>query len=293
MHSSPTEDRREFHFTPQDFERIRALIHGHAGICLNQSKQEMVYGRLSRRLRENGLGSFKEYLALLERGNAREWEAFVNSLTTNLTAFFREEHHFRILAEHVAKRKFAHPVYLWCAACSTGEEAYSLAMTMMDVFGSFTPPVRIVATDLDTQVLAKARQGVYALDCVEKLPEATVRRFFHRESDGARVRQELRDMVVFRQLNLLHDSWPIRGPFDAIFCRNVMIYFDKPTQRGILEKFGPLMHQDGLLFCGHSESLYHASDLFRLRGKTVYELGKGCPMKGPAPDNLIGHSGCA
>jgi chemotaxis protein methyltransferase CheR len=180
------------------------------------------------------------------------------------------------LAEHAVKQKGTHPISLWCSAASTGEEPYSIAMTMVDAFGSFTPPVSIIATDVDTNVLAKAEAGVYPMESIEKLDANVVKRFFLKgtgaRSGFARVRPELRAMIVFRQLNLLSDSWPIRGPLDAIFCRNVMIYFDKETQLKILQKFAPILKQDGLLFAGHSESFHNATHLFQLRGKTVYEL---------------------
>jgi chemotaxis protein methyltransferase CheR len=269
-------EAREFHFTDQDFERVRKLIYDHAGIALNDGKRDMVYSRLARRLRATGLRSFDDYLALLEKDDPAEWEAFTNALTTNLTSFFREAHHFPILAEHVAKHKGHHPITLWCSASSTGEEPYSMAMTMVDLFGSYTPPVQILATDLDTNVLSKAKAGIYPLDRLEKMPAEKLKRFFLKgtgqQAGMARVRPELSNMITFRQLNLLDDYWPIRGPFDAIFCRNVMIYFDKPTQYKILQKFAPLLRAEGLLLVGHSESLYHAADLFKLIGKTVYEL---------------------
>lgn len=275
-HQSSAGRDREFVFTTADFDRVRQLIYEHAGINLNPSKQDMVYSRLARRLRATGLDNFKDYLVLLESNNEFEWEAFVNSLTTNLTSFFREQHHFPLLAEHVLKQKDKHHISLWCSAVSTGEEAYSMAMTMVDAFGSFTPPVTIIATDLDTNVLAKAEAGVYPLERVEKLSADMVKRFF---ITGAgvppgfvRVRPELRAMITFRQVNLLGDDWHIRGPLDAIFCRNVMIYFDKATQLKILERFAPLLQPDGLLFAGHSESFHNAGHVFRLRGKTVYEL---------------------
>lgn len=270
---------REFEFSDGDFELVRRLIYRHAGISLSPGKREMVYSRLARRLRARGLRSFKDYLYLLESGDAAEWEAFTNSLTTNLTFFFRERHHFPVLADHIRSRKSRRGISLWSCACSTGEEAYSMAMTMVEVFDSHTPPVRILATDVDTQVLAAAQEGIYPMERVEKLPAEKVRRFFlkgtGRYAGFARVRPELREMISFRQLNLLDDSWPVRGPFDAIFCRNVMIYFDRLTQRRILERFVPLLARDGLLFAGHSESLHHAADLFRPLGKTVYELANG------------------
>jgi chemotaxis protein methyltransferase CheR len=267
---------REFAFTEKDFKRVCQLIYEYAGISLKPSKQDMVYSRLARRLRANGISSFRDYLALLENDDGIEWEAFVNSLTTNLTSFFREPHHFPLLANHVLKQKGQHTICLWCSAASTGEEPYSIAMTMVDAFGSFTPPVSIVATDVDTNVLAKAEMGVYPAERIEKLDAGMVKRFFLKgtgaQSGFVRVRPELRAMITFRPLNLLGDNWPIRGPLDAIFCRNVMIYFDKATQLKILQKFTPLLRPDGLLFAGHSENFHNAMHLFRLRGKTVYEL---------------------
>ncbi len=269
---------REFVFTAKDFERVRQLIYDHAGISLNPSKQDMVYSRLARRLRATGINNFRDYLALLESNDEAEWQAFVNALTTNLTSFFREPHHFPLLAEHALKQKGRHPISLWCSAASTGEEPYSMAMTMVDAFGSFTPPVAIVATDLDTNVLAKAEAGVYPVERIEKLSDDLVKRFFLRgtgaQAGFVRVRPELRAMITFRQVNLLSNDWQIRGPLDAIFCRNVMIYFDKATQLKILERFAPLLQPDGLLFAGHSESFHNAGHVFSLRGKTVYELAK-------------------
>jgi chemotaxis protein methyltransferase CheR len=265
---------REFKLTRQDFEQVRRIIYEHAGIALNLSKEDMVYSRLARRLRANGIDNFKDYLALLEDRNGVEWEAFVNSLTTNLTSFFRESHHFPLLADHILKQK--HPVSLWCAAASTGEEPYSMAMTVVEAFGSFTPPVSIIATDLDTNVLAKAEAGVYPIESIGKFPEERVKRFFLRGTGSqrgmVRVKPELRAMITFRPLNLLGGDWNMRSQLDAIFCRNVMIYFDKETQLRILERFAPLLRPDGLLFAGHSENFHHAGHLFKLQGKTVYHL---------------------
>ena len=267
---------REFKFTMQDFRRVQKLIYEHAGISLSESKQELVYSRLSRRLRATGMRSFDEYLGRLEQGGGDEWEAFTNALTTNLTSFFREQHHFPILAEQMRKHKGRDPFTIWCSAASTGEEPYSLAMTAVEAFNSFTPPVTILATDLDTSVLETARAGIYPLARIDKLEPERVKRFFLRgtgQQEGyVRVRKELRDLIEFRQINLLDKSWPIKPPLDVIFCRNVMIYFDKPTQLEILKKFVPLLGADGLMFAGHSESFYHAEEYFKLRGKTVYEL---------------------
>jgi len=267
---------REYYFTDQDFQRIRKLIYDHAGISLSNSKRALVYSRVARRLRATGLTRFQDYLLLLEKGDQEEWQAFVNVLTTNLTSFYREPHHFPVLAEHIHHIKHRQPIRLWCSAASTGEEPYTMAMTMVDVFDTLTPPVQIIATDLDTSVLKVAQEGVYPYKQVERLAPQTLRRFFlkgtGRQAGFVRVRQELRDLISFQQLNLRDEKWLIRGPFDAVFCRNVMIYFDKLTQRKILEKLVPMMCHDALLFAGHSENFHHAADLFRSRGGTVYTV---------------------
>ena len=267
---------REFVFTAADFERVRKLIYEYAGISLSPTKQDMVYSRLARRLRETGKKTFGDYLALLERGDRLEWEKFVNSLTTNLTSFFREPHHFPILAEHLKKLQGKSSIKIWCSAASTGEEPYSIAMTVVEAFGGYNTPVSIVATDLDTSVLATAAKGIYPQDRADKLSPERLNRFFVRESSvsggGYVVKPELRRMLTFQRLNLLDPNWFVRGPIDALFCRNVMIYFDKPTQYKILSRFAPLLSENGLLFAGHSESFLHAADLFRSLGKTVYDL---------------------
>ena len=266
----------DFIFTDGDFDKVCKLIYSRAGISLKDTKRQMVYSRLGRRLRALGMDSFKEYLNDLESSNdPEEWEQFTNALTTNLTAFFREEHHFPILADLFRRAIARGSVTVWCSASSTGEEPYSIAMTAIEALGHQASKVRILATDLDTNVLNTAVAGIYPMERLQKLPEGHARRFFLKGSGStagyAKVRDEVRKLVTFRQLNLLEDNWPVRGPLDALFCRNVMIYFDKPTQRTILERFYPLMQPDGLLFMGHSESLHHATDMFRLRGKTVYQ----------------------
>jgi chemotaxis protein methyltransferase CheR len=265
---------REFAFTAADFERVRKLLHAHAGIALSPAKQDMVYSRLARRLRACGDRSFAQYLARLERNDVREWEAFINALTTNLTAFFREAHHFETLAKHLKAAAGKRTLRIWCNAASTGEEPYSIAMTAVEAFNSTTPPVSILASDLDTQVLAQAERGVYPAERVARLAPEQVARHFVKCSGAAagsvEVRPELRRLITFRRINLLDAVWPVQGPLDAIFCRNVMIYFDKPTQYGILKKFVPLLREDGLLFAGHSESFLHATDLFRSLGRTTY-----------------------
>jgi chemotaxis protein methyltransferase CheR len=272
----PSKDTvKEFDFNAKDFERVRGLIYKRAGISLADSKQEMVYSRLARRLRATGIDSFAKYLDDLEAGRlGEEWESFTNALTTNLTSFFREAHHFPLLAEHIKNKR--EPLTIWCSASSTGEEPYSIAMTVCEAFNTLTPNCQIIATDIDTNVLAHAANGVYTMDRLDKMLPERQRRFFLKgkgDREGqARVRQELRNMITFKQLNLLADSWPISGQFDVIFCRNVMIYFDKATQRKILSRFVPLMKPDALLFAGHSENFLYVSESLKLRGKTVYEL---------------------
>jgi len=265
---------REFHFTVADFERIRTLIHQHAGIFLAPIKQDMVYSRLARRLRALGYSTFEQYLARLESSDKAEWEIFVNSLTTNLTSFFREAHHFEILIRYLREAKHR-PVRIWCSAASTGEEPYTLAMTACEAFDTLTPPVAIIASDIDTHVLATAETGVYSMERVEKLGADRLHRFFVKDggaqTGSVRVRPELQKLLSFTRINLLDARLSLQGQFDVMFCRNVMIYFDKPTQYAILKKFVPLLREDGLLFAGHSESFLHAADLFRSLGRTVYE----------------------
>ncbi|MCA1937546.1 MAG: chemotaxis protein CheR [Dechloromonas sp.] len=267
---------REFSFSDADFERVRKLIYQHAGISLSPVKKDMVYSRLARRLRALNKATFGDYLDALERNGGDEWERFVNSLTTNLTSFFREPHHFPILADHLRKLGNRRPVRIWCSAASTGEEPYSIAMTVAETFGTEVSHVSIVASDLDTNVLATAQKGVYGMDRLEKMSPERLRRFFLRGTGAqegfAAVRPELKRLIEFRRINLLDASYSVKGPLDVIFCRNVMIYFDKPTQYKILSRFAPMMQPDGLMFAGHSESFLHAADLFRSLGKTVYAL---------------------
>lgn len=267
---------REFNFTSADFERVRQLIYKHAGISLAPIKQDMVYSRLARRLRALGIASFDQYLAYLEEGtHENEWETFVNSLTTNLTSFFRESHHFEILQKQLVGL-IHRPIRIWCSAASTGEEPYTLAITACEAFNSLTPPVQIHASDIDTNVLKTAERGVYPIERVERLDPERLRKFFLKgtgaQAGYVRIRPELQKLITYSRVNLLDAVWPsVKGPLDVLFCRNVMIYFDKPTQYQILKKFVPLLHPEGLLYAGHSESFLHAADLFRSLGRTVYE----------------------
>ncbi len=265
---------REFSFGSADFERVRQLIYQRAGINLQAGKQAMVYSRLSRRLRETGHGSFSDYLQWLERGAGgdAEWQEFINCLTTNLTSFFREEHHFPVLAQALQARR-GKPVRIWCNAASTGEEPYSLAMTVAETLGSGAD-CRILATDIDTNVLATAARGVYDASARGLTPERLKAHFLRGTGANAgaiRVKPELARLIEFRAFNLMTPQWSFGESFDIVFCRNVMIYFDAPTQRRVLEGIHRTMKPGGSLFVGHSENFSDARELFRLRGKTVYE----------------------
>ena len=275
---------REFDFTEQDFQRVRAMILKLAGISLAASKQSMVYSRLARRLRALNLNKFGPYLDTLENNpHHAEWQEFTNALTTNLTSFYREAHHFDILGKQLQAMPKNTRIELWCSAASTGEEPYTMAITAMEAFQSMNPPVRILATDIDTNVLEQARKGVYRIEQLEKVPPEILRKYFLKHPSDAegfvRVRPEVQALVQFRKINLLEANWSIRAGFDGIFCRNVMIYFEKDVQLQILKRFAPLMNPGGLLFAGHSENFSMASNYFTLRGKTVYVVNPGQCVK--------------
>lgn len=274
---------REFAFSDEHFRVIAGRIHAFAGIRLPQAKREMVYARLARRLRALGIRSFDDYVRFLELEPA-EWEHCTNALTTNVTSFFREAHHFDILARHAREAPAGRPFRVWSAGCSTGEEPYSIAMCLLEagLDGGF----EVIASDLDSQVLATASEAIYPLAAVTELPEETQRRFFlkgtGRQSGKARVRPEIVARVRFMRVNLMEEGWPVPAGLDAIFCRNVMIYFDKATQRRLIERFAALLAPGGLLFAGHAESLLDSGRHFRLRGQTVYELAARAGTKGGA-----------
>jgi len=260
------------------FRRICQLIYQRAGIVLADHKRDMVYNRLVRRLRTLGLDDFGRYLSMLEANqSSAEWQAFINSLTTNLTApSSREAHHFPVLADHA--RKHSGEYRVWSAAASTGEEPYSLAITLADALGMVQGRWKVIASDIDTEVLEKARSGIYRLDELKTLSPQQLQRYFMRGTGPhaglVRVRQELANFVDFQPLNLLDKQYNVPGPFDAIFCRNVMIYFDKTTQQDILRRFAPMLKPDGLMFAGHSENFSNLVREFTLRGQTVYALSK-------------------
>ncbi|MFM2066692.1 MAG: hypothetical protein RLZZ584_1601 [Pseudomonadota bacterium] len=282
MHSAliaSTDDAqsREFSFDARDFARVRELIYHRAGISLHEHKQAMVYSRLSRRLRETGHRSFGSYLQALEQGRGEsaeiEWQEFINCLTTNLTAFFREEHHFPLLTQALKELGGERAPRIWCNAASTGEEPYSIAMCVAETLGERSQ-ARIVASDIDTNVLAKARRGVYDVQARGLTPERLKRHFLRGTGANAgqmRVRPELHKLVEFRSFNLIGGQWSLGEPFDIVFCRNVMIYFDAATQRRVLQGIHGVMRPRGLLFVGHSENFTDSRDIFQLRGKTVYQ----------------------
>ncbi len=270
---------REFDYTDADFERVCKMVYSNVGIRLTEAKRDLVYSRLARRLRQLQLTSFRAYLDYVDANFAAEFTDFTNAITTNLTSFFRERHHFdalrkTILPELMAARATSRRLRIWSAGCSTGEEPYSLAMTV----AATVPPasgwdVKILATDLDTNVLQHARNGIYAEDRISQLPPDVTAQWF-RHGSGAnagkvRVSPELQKTITFNQLNLM-EPWPMRGPMDIIFCRNVVIYFDKPTQTKLFERYANLLSDDGYLFVGHSETLYRVTERFELIGQTIY-----------------------
>jgi chemotaxis protein methyltransferase CheR len=275
----PIASANDFVLTDTQFHRIRELVREHTGISLSEAKRQLVYGRLARRLRALKLESFGEYIELLERGVAVELEEFTNAITTNLTSFFREPHHFEYLASDVlpkivAKDNGVRRARIWCCAASTGEEPYSIAMVLREAQEMLTGfDVKLLATDLDSAVLATAAGGVYNAERLKSVSGARVSRFFKKGSGEHagqyRAQDELRNLITFKQLNLMHE-WPVRGPFDAIFCRNVIIYFDKETQRALFERMATLQRPGDMLFLGHSESLYRVSDKYELVGRTIY-----------------------
>lgn len=266
-------EHREFEFTDSDFDKIRAILYKNAGISLGQSKDSMVYSRLSRRLRALRMSRFIDYLGYLER-NIDEMENFINGLTTNLTSFFREPHHFDTLHKYLSSGQGRKRI--WCAASSTGEEVYSIAITAVKAYGSFEPPVDIIATDIDSNVLRKANQGIYAEDAAASLTIEDKRRFFHKgkgtNKGYVRVVPEIRHLITFKQLNLIDAQWAaIPNDLDVIFCRNVMIYFDKATQVQLLKRFVLKLKNNGLYFAGHSETVSHFNASLKSIGRTVYQ----------------------
>ncbi|MDH5229116.1 MAG: protein-glutamate O-methyltransferase CheR [Gammaproteobacteria bacterium] len=273
---------REFSFSDKDFKLIREYVMEHTGISLSDAKKNMVYSRLSRRLRQLNIDKFSDYLKIVQSDNSDELGNFINAITTNLTSFFREPHHFDYLAKTIIPELLqanarTHRIRIWSAGCSTGEEPYSIAVTLREAIPNFQNwDVKILATDLDTNVVAHAKAGVYDVERLKGMSENR-RRWFKRgkgEHEGsAKASSELQSMITFKQLNLMN-AWPMKGPFDVIFCRNVVIYFDKDTQRQLFARYAELLRSDGHIFLGHSESLFKVSDRFRLIGNTMYQRTK-------------------
>lgn len=287
--AGPAAGSNMLRYSQADFERVRRMIYDCAGIALNPSKRSMVYSRLSRRLRVLGFTDFAAYLDQLENtpADASEWQEFVNTLTTNLTAFFREAHHFPVLAEYLQQQAGERVLRIWCCAASTGEEPYSLAMTALDALGS-EARVSVLASDIDTAVLEVARRGVYPAASVARLDRAVLQRHFERgrgRQEGlVRVRESVRALVRFARVNLVDEQWPLEDGLDVVFCRNVMIYFDRSTQARILRGIARQMKPGGLLFAGHSENFTRLDTGFRLEGKTIYRRIRG----GKAGEQLDG-----
>jgi chemotaxis protein methyltransferase CheR len=281
----------EAEISDPEFHLIQTLVHRHTGISLSEHKRSLVISRLGRRLRALELPSFRSYCDYLEGAEgAGELENFVNAITTNKTDFYRERVHFDFLAQEVipalktrAARTGERRIRIWSAGCSTGEEPYTIAVTLREGLGSLLGwDVRILASDIDTNVLAHATAGIYAADRVADIPEAILRAQFLRGTGGnagsVRVRPEIQSLVTFRQINLLGEPWPIRATFDCIFCRNVIIYFDKPTQARLMQRFAQFLKDDGYLFLGHSESLHGICEQFAFLRNTIYRkavLAKG------------------
>ncbi|MEN8719639.1 MAG: CheR family methyltransferase [Oceanococcaceae bacterium] len=265
---------REFELKDTDFRRITRLIYAKAGIVLSEQKRDMVVRRLSKRIRHLNLRGFREYMDEVEKAESREIVEFCNALTTNLTAFFREPHHFDKLRSYFEEHGQGRTYRIWSAACSTGEEPYSIAMTAVEHFGQASPPLRLLCTDIDTDVVAKAASGVYDVERLASMTNERKTRFFQRGSGEysglVRVDPLLRSFMKFQRKNLLDQTYDITSGVDVVFLRNVMIYFDRATQRHVLERMHRVLAPDGLLIVGHSENLFHASDLFKSSGQTVY-----------------------
>lgn len=270
---------REFQFSDADFCALRDLVKKLTGINLADSKRELVYGRVSRRLRTLGLKRFSDYRQLLEGDDESELVEFCNAMTTNLTSFFRESHHFdylrdQFLLPRVHDARAPRRIRIWSAACSSGEEPYSLAMTVCEAIPDWKRwDIKILATDIDSEILARARRGIYNADRVKGMDPGRLERFFRApagaEQPAYQVDPDIAGLITFKQINLMHDL-PMKGPLDVVVCRNVIIYFDKDAQRGLFARIAKLQRPNDLLFLGHSESLFKVSNDYDLIGKTIY-----------------------
>lgn len=270
---------RDFIMYDEDFDYLRKLAYEFTGIVLADHKKDMVYSRLARRLRVLGLTTFSQYCKVLEKDDPIEHSEFINSITTNLTAFFREGHHFDymrtvVMPELIKKHPGHHKLRIWSCASSTGEEPYSIAMTVKESNVPRTWDVKLLATDLDSNVLQKGKDAIYGYDRVEGIGDERIKKFFlHDKSDHSShrvmVKPMLKEMIAFKRLNLL-ESWPMKMKYDIVFCRNVVIYFNKETQKKLFNNIANIMPVGGYLFIGHSESLTNICDRFELVGRTIY-----------------------
>jgi chemotaxis protein methyltransferase CheR len=268
----------EFELTDAEFKRLREIVHARTGIALSDAKRELVYGRLARRLRKLKLTSFAEYCQLVESAGSEELQELTNAITTNLTSFFRENYHFEQLSvealpQIASNRSATRRMRLWSAGCSTGEEPYSLAVVLREGLARLPNwDIKLLATDIDSKVVATAAEGVYAADRFKGVSAERVRNWFPPVAGRpgfSAASSELKALITFKQLNLL-EPWPMKGPFDVIFCRNVVIYFDKATQRGLFDRMADLQEPGGWLFIGHSENLLNVTRRYKLVGRTVY-----------------------
>jgi chemotaxis protein methyltransferase CheR len=267
---------REFAFSDADFRALAQVAYDHAGISLSESKRNLLYSRLSRRLRQLKLDSFADYRAYLD-GHSAELEAFINSISTNHTKFFREAHHFEHLRSHVVlpfaqglRTGASKRLRIWSAGCSSGEEPYTIAVVLRrEIPDLASRDVKILATDIDTDVLGKAARGFFAVSATEEVPRVYQEFLRSAGDDKIGVDDDVREAISFRRLNLMQD-WPFRGPFDAIFCRNVMIYFDAPTKTKLVERFTQMIRPGGWLYIGHSESLIGSHPGLQSVGRTIY-----------------------
>ena len=269
--------QREFPMRDADFERIRNLAKQKTGIELGDHKKEMIYSRIVRRIRAQRLADFDSYLNFLEGNLEAELTNFINAITTNLTSFYRESHHFDFLSEtaipELMREKNNRRIRVWSAGCSTGEEAYSIAITLNSALPNDGWNAKILATDLDTNVIDHGRVGVYTAERVGNLDPDLVRRHFDvttvNNSQQYQVKQKIKSYVTFNRLNLLGD-WPMSGRFDIIFCRNVVIYFSKETQRVLFDRYADILEPNGYLIIGHSETLHGVTQRFSSLGRTIY-----------------------
>jgi chemotaxis protein methyltransferase CheR len=274
----------EYFFTARNFAQIATFLREQTGIALNDAKATLVYSRLAKRLRKLGIPDFDAYCEYIETAEGTgERNEMIAALTTNVTRFFREPHHFDHLRKQITERlmpaaKRGARVRMWSAACSSGEEPYSMALTLLDAFpDAARHDVKILATDIDPNMVSKARLAVYRDEAVSPIPAAMRDRFMSREPDASekvwRVKEEVRSIITFKELNLI-GNWPMQGKFDVIFCRNVVIYFEEPTQVFLWERFRNIMNAEGRLYIGHSERCDVQG--YEGDGLTVYKLGGAC-----------------